>query len=462
MRSPTSPTTAATTNEDTPVNVQRAGQRHVRGTPAITGTTNGTNGTVAVNDNGTAGNTADDFVIYTPNADFNGTDSFTYTVTSGGVDRDRDGQRHRQRGRRHRRRQRRPPTRTPRSTSWCWRNDTFEGTAGDHRHDERDPRHRRGQRQRHAGQHRRRLRRLHAGRRLQRHRQLHLHGDLRRRHDRDRDRQRHRQRGRRHRRRHASRPPRTRRSTDQRAGATTRFEDTGDHAVTRRPAARSPSTTTARQPTDGRLRHLHAERRLQRHRQLHLHGDLGDGDDRDRHRERHRSIARRPTSSTTPRPPPRTRRSRDQRAGQRHSTDAGVTVTAIAARGRRSTAPCDRRPPATPSTYTPDADFNGTDSFTYTVTSTTARPRPRPSPSPSTPVRRHRRATAATTNEDTPVTINVLANDTLRGRRRSPSRRPATARHHGTRRHDRAPDRRLRHLHAATPTSTAPTASPTR
>ena len=39
----------------------------------------------AVNDNGTPGNTADDFVVYTPAADFNGTDSFTYTVTSNGT-----------------------------------------------------------------------------------------------------------------------------------------------------------------------------------------------------------------------------------------------------------------------------------------------------------------------------------------------------------------------------------------
>ena len=55
------------------------------GTPAITGATNGPHGTVTVNDNGTAGNTADDFVVYTPAADFNGTDTFTYTVTSAGI-----------------------------------------------------------------------------------------------------------------------------------------------------------------------------------------------------------------------------------------------------------------------------------------------------------------------------------------------------------------------------------------
>ena len=76
----------ATTNEDTPVNVLVLGNDNFEGTPAITGTTNGAHGSVAVNDNGTAGNTADDFVVYTPTtADFNGTDSFTYTATSGGV-----------------------------------------------------------------------------------------------------------------------------------------------------------------------------------------------------------------------------------------------------------------------------------------------------------------------------------------------------------------------------------------
>src|SRR5262249_50716761 len=44
-----------------------------------------TGGTVAINNNGTVGDLTDDFVTYTPNADFTGPDSFTYTVTSGGV-----------------------------------------------------------------------------------------------------------------------------------------------------------------------------------------------------------------------------------------------------------------------------------------------------------------------------------------------------------------------------------------
>jgi hypothetical protein len=75
----------ATTNEDTPVNVLVLANETFESVPAITGTTNGTNGSVAVNNNGTPADTTDDFVVYTPNADFNGSDSFTYTVSSGGV-----------------------------------------------------------------------------------------------------------------------------------------------------------------------------------------------------------------------------------------------------------------------------------------------------------------------------------------------------------------------------------------
>ena len=76
---------SATVAEDTPTNILVLANDTFEATPAITGTTNGTNGTVAVNDNGTAGNTADDFLVYTPAGDFNGTDSFTYTVTSNGT-----------------------------------------------------------------------------------------------------------------------------------------------------------------------------------------------------------------------------------------------------------------------------------------------------------------------------------------------------------------------------------------
>ncbi|NET86194.1 MAG: tandem-95 repeat protein [Moorea sp. SIO1F2] len=45
--------------------------------------TDPTNGTAAVNDNGTPDNGTDDFIIYTPNADFTGTDSLTVEVSDG-------------------------------------------------------------------------------------------------------------------------------------------------------------------------------------------------------------------------------------------------------------------------------------------------------------------------------------------------------------------------------------------
>nr|MBW4677837.1 FG-GAP repeat protein [Desmonostoc geniculatum HA4340-LM1] len=43
--------------------------------------TNPTNGTLTLNDNTTPDNPSDDFFIYTPNANFNGTDSFNFTVS---------------------------------------------------------------------------------------------------------------------------------------------------------------------------------------------------------------------------------------------------------------------------------------------------------------------------------------------------------------------------------------------
>ncbi|MDN3524184.1 tandem-95 repeat protein, partial [Halomonas sabkhae] len=68
---------SATTDEDTAVTTDVLGNDSFEGTPSVTGVTQGTNGTVVNNNDGT--------VTYTPNADFNGTDSYTYSVTSGGV-----------------------------------------------------------------------------------------------------------------------------------------------------------------------------------------------------------------------------------------------------------------------------------------------------------------------------------------------------------------------------------------
>ncbi|SNZ02107.1 Ig-like domain-containing protein [Flagellimonas pacifica] len=55
-------------------------------TDGILTTTNPSNGTVSINTNGTVNDPTDDIVTYTPDSDFNGTDTFDYTVcTSGGA-----------------------------------------------------------------------------------------------------------------------------------------------------------------------------------------------------------------------------------------------------------------------------------------------------------------------------------------------------------------------------------------
>jgi VCBS repeat-containing protein len=76
----------ATTLEDTAVNVLVFANDSFEATDeTITSFTQGANGTVTLNNNGTAADPTDDFLVYTPNANFNGADSFGYTVTSGGV-----------------------------------------------------------------------------------------------------------------------------------------------------------------------------------------------------------------------------------------------------------------------------------------------------------------------------------------------------------------------------------------
>ncbi|MBE9037623.1 cadherin-like domain-containing protein [aff. Roholtiella sp. LEGE 12411] len=78
--------TAATTNEDTAVNIlaQNILRRYTDidgDTFTITDFTNPTNGTLTLNDNGTTDNRSHDLFIYTPNANYNGTDSFDFTVS---------------------------------------------------------------------------------------------------------------------------------------------------------------------------------------------------------------------------------------------------------------------------------------------------------------------------------------------------------------------------------------------
>lgn len=75
----------ATTNEDTPVNINvLANDSDPDNDPlTLSIATNPTNGSVVVNNNNTPGNPADDFIAYTPKANYNGSDSFTYQVNDG-------------------------------------------------------------------------------------------------------------------------------------------------------------------------------------------------------------------------------------------------------------------------------------------------------------------------------------------------------------------------------------------
>ena len=52
---------------------------------SITGVSNFTNGTAVLNNNGTPGNTADDFIVFTPTTGFSGNGSFDYTLSDGSL-----------------------------------------------------------------------------------------------------------------------------------------------------------------------------------------------------------------------------------------------------------------------------------------------------------------------------------------------------------------------------------------
>jgi hypothetical protein len=84
-RSPVAAADEATTDEAAPVAVHvLANDFDPDGDPlAITDVATPGHGTVAVNDNGTPADPTDDFVVYTPAADFTGTDQFVYTISDG-------------------------------------------------------------------------------------------------------------------------------------------------------------------------------------------------------------------------------------------------------------------------------------------------------------------------------------------------------------------------------------------
>ena len=90
--SPTANPDTATTNEDHSVDVHvlandSAGpaEEPTTQTLSISGLTQPTFGTASINDNGTPGDTSDDFVHYVPDADFQGVDVFQYTVCDDGT-----------------------------------------------------------------------------------------------------------------------------------------------------------------------------------------------------------------------------------------------------------------------------------------------------------------------------------------------------------------------------------------
>ncbi|MFK0733225.1 MAG: ExeM/NucH family extracellular endonuclease, partial [Gloeotrichia echinulata HAB0833] len=75
----------ATTNEDTAININvLANDSDVNGDVLQLSLVSApVNGTATVNNNGTTDNFADDFIIYTPNSNYNGSDSFTYSINDG-------------------------------------------------------------------------------------------------------------------------------------------------------------------------------------------------------------------------------------------------------------------------------------------------------------------------------------------------------------------------------------------
>ena len=76
---------SANVDEDGSVVIDPLDNDQFETAPSLISVTQGTHGTVAINDNGTPLDALDDYVTYTPDADYNGADSFTYTASAGGV-----------------------------------------------------------------------------------------------------------------------------------------------------------------------------------------------------------------------------------------------------------------------------------------------------------------------------------------------------------------------------------------
>ncbi|HLP96314.1 MAG TPA: cadherin-like domain-containing protein [Saprospiraceae bacterium] len=81
-----------TTNEDTPVDVLVLANDDFggngAGTPSVEVVTAPTHGSAVVNNNGTPGILTDDYIVYTPSADYTGADQFTYRICDASNDCD--------------------------------------------------------------------------------------------------------------------------------------------------------------------------------------------------------------------------------------------------------------------------------------------------------------------------------------------------------------------------------------
>ncbi|MBD2561392.1 cadherin-like domain-containing protein [Nostoc linckia FACHB-391] len=86
VANPDSATTAKNTAVTISVSTLLANDTDPDSNPlSITGVSGVTNGTAVLNNNGTASNTADDFVLFTPTTGFSGNGSFNYTLSDGSL-----------------------------------------------------------------------------------------------------------------------------------------------------------------------------------------------------------------------------------------------------------------------------------------------------------------------------------------------------------------------------------------
>ena len=207
---------------------------------------------------------------------------------------------------------------------------------------------------------------LHAGRQLQRDGQLHLHGERRDSGLERRDGVDHGGRGQRR----AGRGERYGVDRGRDRGQRQRADERHRRGCRHDPDRHARCEPGERDPDAGagRQLHLHAGGELQRDGQLHLHGERRHGglERRDGDDHGHAASTTRRWRRTTRLPTTEETRGQRQRAGQRHGRRRQHDADRHARRRARRTAPLTLASDGS-FTYTPAANFNGTDSFTYTA-----------------------------------------------------------------------------------------------